>query len=75
MARNRRTFLQLSAASLAATSFSSTARADASGKLSVGLIGCGGRGMQLQAIFNEVENVEVTYVCDADQERLASAAR
>ena len=31
--------------------------------------------MHLQAIFNEVENVEVTYVCDADQERLASAAR
>ena len=75
MAKNRRTFLQLSAASLATTSFANTARANASGKLSVGLIGCGGRGMYLQEVFNEVENVEVTYVCDADQGRLASAAR
>ena len=75
MAKNRRTFLQLSAASLAATSFSGTARADASGKLRVGLIGCGGRGMYLQGVFNEVDDVEVTYVCDADRGRLATAAR
>ena len=62
MANNRRTFLQLSAASLAASSFSGTARGDASGKLSVGLIGCGGRGMYLQEVFNDVDDVEVTYV-------------
>jgi predicted dehydrogenase len=75
MANNRRTFLQLSAASLAASSFSGTARGDASGKLAVGLIGCGGRGMYLQEVFNDVDDVEVTYVCDADQGRLAAAAR
>jgi predicted dehydrogenase len=75
MANNRRTFLQLSAASLAASSFSSTARGDASGKLAVGLIGCGGRGMYLQEVFNDVDDVEVTYVCDADRGRLAAAAR
>jgi len=75
MANNRRTFLQLSAASLAASSFSGTARGDGSGKLAVGLIGCGGRGMYLQEVFNDVDDVEVTYVCDADQGRLAAAAR
>ena len=75
MANNRRTFLQLSAASLAASSFSGTARGDASGKLAVGLIGCGGRGMYLQEVFNDVDDVEVTYVCDADRGRLAAAAR
>ncbi|MEE2990140.1 MAG: Gfo/Idh/MocA family oxidoreductase, partial [Planctomycetota bacterium] len=75
MADNRRTFLQASAASLAVSGLARTAHADASGKLSVGLIGCGGRGTYLQQIFNDLENVEVTYVCDADQGRLASAAR
>ena len=75
MANNRRTFLQLSAASLAASSVSGTARGDASGKLAVGLIGCGGRGMNLQEVFNGVDDVEVTYVCDADRGRLAAAAR
>jgi predicted dehydrogenase len=74
MSKNRRTFLQVSAASLAATSLSSTARADASGRLSVALIGCGGRGMYLQEVFNGLDDVDVTYVCDADKGRLATAA-
>lgn len=76
---NRRTFLQVASTGIAA-SFAATlptAKASAKGaneKITVGLIGCGGRGTHDAGLFRDVPNVEVTYVCDCDDARRAAAA-
>ncbi|MDB5390935.1 MAG: putative dehydrogenase, partial [Planctomycetaceae bacterium] len=44
-------------------------------KLTVGLIGCGGRGVHDAGLFQGVPNVEIAYVCDPDESRRASAAQ
>ena len=66
MAENRRTFMKntLAVSGAAATLLrTSTGRAaDASDKVSVGLIGCGGRGTYLAGVFASNPNVEISYV-------------
>jgi predicted dehydrogenase len=75
---DRRTFLQLASASVAAASLQS-ANAQVRAKtvqnrLRVGLIGCGGRGRHDANLFRDNPGVEIAYVCDPDQHRLAAAA-
>ena len=78
---DRRTFLQIAsteivaATALSALSASRTLGADANNKLTVGLIGCGGRGLHDAGLFRDNPNVEIAYVCDPDEGRLASAAK
>jgi predicted dehydrogenase len=78
---NRRTFLQVASTSLASASALSSLAvshsfAGAPGdKLRVGLIGCGGRGLHDAGLFSESPGVEIAYVCDPDEGRLAIAAK
>jgi predicted dehydrogenase len=76
---NRRDFVKLSAAGMAATSVlgasPTQAARGANDKLVVALIGCGGRGMGDAGQFKKLPNVEVAYVCDVDESRLAAAAK
>lgn len=77
-ATNRRTFLQAASTGVLAATALHHARARAAGanaRLSVGLIGCGGRGMHDAGLFKSNPNVEITWVSDADANRLASAAQ
>jgi predicted dehydrogenase len=76
MNNGRRTFLGtagLGAAGLALTA--GTARAAASRKVVVGMIGPGGMGMNHLRRLAARKDVEVAYVCDVDQNRLAAAAK
>jgi predicted dehydrogenase len=76
---NRRDFVKLSSAGIAATSvlgaLPAQAARGANDKLVVALIGCGGRGMGDAGQFKKLPNVEVAYVCDVDESRLAAAAK
>jgi hypothetical protein len=77
-ATNRRKFLKAATSGvLAATALSGTAAtaASANGRLLVGLIGCGGRGMHDAQLFKSNPNVEIAYVCDPDEQRLGLAAK
>jgi predicted dehydrogenase len=77
----RRTFLQGASVTLAsATALSSLPVSPSfagapSDKVRVGLIGCGGRGKHDAGLFQSSPNVEIAYVCDCDQGRLAEAAK
>jgi predicted dehydrogenase len=76
---DRREFLKVSsagvmAAGVLAAGVPAAAAASRSGKLSVGLIGCGGRGVHDAGLFQRTAEVEVTYVCDVDERRLGAAA-
>src|SRR4051812_15993125 len=73
----RRDFLKASAsaAALIALPATTSRAAGANDRLRVGLIGCGGRGTHDAGLFANTPNVEVSYVCDTDQGRLASAAK
>ena len=73
----RREFLRQAAAGVAGAAIVSQAtsvRAAAGDKLSIGLIGCGGRGSHVAGVFASQPNVQVSYVCDCDEGRLARAA-
>ncbi|TWU11645.1 putative oxidoreductase YdgJ [Symmachiella macrocystis] len=74
---NRRTFLQGSVITGLGTMAmpTSTRAASAADKVTVGLIGCGGRGRYLSGLFANEKNVEVAYLCDVDQDRLARGRR
>ncbi|MBI5758254.1 MAG: Gfo/Idh/MocA family oxidoreductase [Planctomycetales bacterium] len=76
---NRRDFVKLSSAGIAAASVlgnsPTQAARGANDKLVVALIGCGGRGTGDAGQFQKLPNVEVAYVCDVDQSRLSSAAK
>lgn len=75
---NRREFLELTSASLLATSAIGSIQAapkNANDKLVVGLIGCGGRGNHDAGLFRKTANVEVAYVSDVDDNRRAAAAK
>ena len=76
MNNGRRTFLGtagLGAAALALTA--GTARAAPSRKVVVGLIGPGGMGTHHLRRLAARKDVEVAFVCDVDQNRLAKAAK
>jgi predicted dehydrogenase len=74
---NRREFIHWTSASLAAAAALSSQRALAHGKdekITVGLIGCGGRGLHDAGLFKNVPGVEIGYVCDVDEGRRRAAA-
>ena len=75
---NRRHFIQKSGMVAGATAFSLAASTKAAGtneRLRVGLIGCGGRGPYDATVFAERDDVEIAYVADPHQHRLAEAAK
>jgi predicted dehydrogenase len=74
---NRRSFIQQSALATAAVTIAgapSLHAADANRKLVVGIIGPGGMGMNHLRSLITYKDVEVTYVCDADESRANQAA-
>jgi predicted dehydrogenase len=76
---NRRDFLQqtgIGIASATAISWAGTAKAaGANERLRVALIGCGGRGRYDAGVFAERPDVELAYIADPDNNRLAEAAK
>ena len=70
MSKTRRTFLQTSAVATLAL----TARA-ADARMPVALVGCGGMGTNHLRLLSARKDVEIKYVCDADANRLAAAAK
>jgi predicted dehydrogenase len=75
---DRRRFLGAAASTGLALGFSApaarTAGLAASDKVVVGIMGMGGRGMGHVKTFGQQPGVEVAYVCDVDQHRVAKAA-
>ncbi len=78
---DRRTFLQVASTGVVAATLSATLPAASAvgkgpnDKLTVGLIGCGGRGTHDTGLFRDVPNVEIAYVCDPDDNRRAAVAQ
>jgi predicted dehydrogenase len=76
---NRRDFLKVSSAGIAAAAVLSTPRPSvaksANDKLVVGVIGTGSRGRWDAGNFLKVPNVELAYVCDVDENRRVLAAK
>jgi predicted dehydrogenase len=76
---SRRSFTQSVTAAGAATAFtaatSSASAQSANDKVTVALIGCGGRGTGVASEFRQLPNVELAYLCEPDESRQASAAK
>ena len=73
---DRRTFLQNAALGSVAISLGAqAARAAASDRLAVAIIGTGGMGMNHVGALAARTDVEIAAVCDVDSERAASAFR
>ena len=69
----RRTFFGAAAAAgLAASQATPVAASD---KVNIGMIGVGGRGRGLLGTFSSLPDVNVSYLCDADQASLERASR
>ncbi len=78
MTAPRREFLKTSAAVTAATLTSlASVKADevVTPVLSIGLIGCGGMGSNHLNLLSKRKDVQVTWVCDVDANRLAAAEK
>ena len=78
MTSPRREFLKSSAAVTAAalTSISSVQADDAKQAiLRIGLIGCGGMGSNHLNLLSKRQDVQITWVCDVDANRLAAAQK
>jgi len=75
--KTRREFMANVGAGVAATAViaSPVFSKDKSDSISVGLIGCGGRGPDVANRMAYVPGVAITHVCDPHQTRLAAAAR
>src|SRR5688572_3787992 len=74
-ATNRRHFIQRTTLATAAVSLApSLHAADANNKLVLGVIGPGGMGMNHLRSLITYKDVEVAYVCDADENRANQAA-
>jgi predicted dehydrogenase len=73
---SRRLFLKRTAAlaTAAAPAARLVAGQNATDKLVVALIGCGGRGTGVAGRFQAIPNVELAYICDVDDKRRAAAA-
>ena len=69
----RRTFL--GAAAVAGLASSQSSAVAASDKVSIGMVGVGGRGRGLLGTFSSLPDVNVSYLCDADQASLERASR
>lgn len=73
---SRRTFVHTAAAAGVFAGLSTAAPAKAANdKITVALIGCGGRGTGVAGEFRQLANVEVAYLCDPDESRQANAAK
>ncbi len=75
-AHNRRQFIQHSGTAAAAATLAFSAKlqaADANGRLKVGVIGPGGMGSHHVELLAKNKNVELAYLCDVDEQRLAAA--
>ena len=70
---NRRSFL--GAATAAGLAAGQTRPVAASDKVNIGMIGVGGRGRGLLGTFSSLSDVNVAYLCDADQASLERAGR
>ena len=70
---NRRSFL--GAATAAGLAAAQTKPVSASDKVNIGMIGVGGRGRGLLGTFSGLPDVNVSYLCDADQSSLERASR
>jgi predicted dehydrogenase len=76
MLPNRREFLECASATAAALAASANATGQSAGdKLTVGVIGCGGRGTHVAGLFKKTPNLEVAYVCDVDESRRQKLAQ
>ena len=75
----RRDFLQragVSASAIGATALvGRNVRAAAKDQLRIGVIGLGSQGSSHISQFKRLDNVEIAYLCDVDEGRLAKAAR
>ena len=74
----RREFLKTSAAAAAAVLTSSSglhAAIPDDQPIRVGFIGCGGMGTNHLKMLSQRRDVQLTWVCDVDTERLAAAAK
>ncbi len=69
----RRTFL--GAAAGAGLASSQSRAVTASDKVSIGMVGVGGRGRGLLGTFSSLPDVNVSYLCDADQASLERASK
>ena len=67
----RRLFLQSSTSGAAALMASHSVSAAANDKVVLGVIGTGGQGKNHVNSYKDLPNVEVAYVCDVDESRLA----
>ena len=70
---NRRSFF--GAATAAGLAAAQTKPVSANDKVNIGMIGVGGRGRGLLRTFSGLSDVDVSYLCDADQASLERAAR
>ena len=70
---NRRSFF--GAATAAGLAAAQTKPVSANDKVNIGMIGVGGRGRGLLGTFSGLSDVDVSYLCDADQASLERAAR
>lgn len=68
----RRNFLAASAAAFSIVSPQSVRGSQANSALSVGLVGCGNRGMYVSGIFAKNEFAKVTKICDIYDDKLAA---
>jgi predicted dehydrogenase len=75
MNNTRRTFLKQTALGATALALGTSPSHAESKKLVLGMIGPGGMGMNHLRMLAARKDVEVAYVCDPDQNRLANAAR
>ncbi len=68
----RRNFLATSAAAFSIVSPQSVRGSQANSALTIGLVGCGNRGMYVSGIFAKNEFAKVTKICDIYEDRLAA---
>jgi len=73
---NRRDFVKQSVTATAAVAGLDAAKAmSANDKIVVGVMGIGGRGTALAAMFAQRNDVEMAYLCDADARRFPNARK
>jgi len=75
MTTSRRSFLHSAALSAAALHAVPVIGKSPNDKLTVALIGCGGRGLHDAQNLKDNPNVEIAYVCDPDDNRRANVAK
>ena len=71
----RRTFMQTTSAGVALGASAVATANQANDRLSVALIGCGGRGPGVAEAMRSGRNVAVTHLCDPDRNRLEDNAK